>query len=120
MTRGIIFLEVNFNNQKGELVMDKKTLIAIGLAVATGGLGVIAIMVHHTVRKMKIKRERKQLRKYVKKYLGGNDKALELVDGLSNFEIRILFKVIEKTTKKIGEIKLPASISKKFTQALEG
>lgn len=99
--------------------MDKKLLIGIGLSVATGGLAVAALLTFKTVRKFKVNRERKQMRKYVKKYLGGNKKVLEIVDGLSNFEIRIIFKIFNKTTKKIGEIQFPPAISNKISELMD-
>lgn len=100
--------------------MDKKVLLGIGLAVATGGIGLIGLAAFKTVRKVKVHKKRKQLKKYVKKYLGGNEKALAVVDGLSNFEVRILFKIFEKTIEKVGEVKVPGAISNKISALVEG
>ncbi len=100
--------------------MDKKTLIGLGLSFATAGVAVIFILGFRAVNKMKAKRERKKLKKYVNKYLGGNEKALNVIGGLSNLEVHILFKVIQKTTEKLSEIKLPAAISDKISDLVEG
>ena len=100
--------------------MDKKTLIGLGLAVSTGGAAILGLFALRFVRKLKVKRERRQLKKYINKYLGGNQKALVAVDGLSNFEIRILFKIIEKATETVSEIKLPKAISEKISSIVAG
>lgn len=100
--------------------MDKKLLIGIGLAVVTGGAAVIALLAFKTVRKVKVNKRRKKLRKYVKQYLGNNKKALEIVDNLSNFQVRILFKIIEKTAEKVSEVKLPGKLSDKLAEIAEG
>ncbi|AKP66964.1 hypothetical protein [Companilactobacillus ginsenosidimutans] len=100
--------------------MDKKLLIGLGLSVVTGGVAVLGLFAFKTVRKFKVKRERKQLKRLIKKHLNGNEKALAIVDGLSNFEIRILFKIVEKATEKISDIKLPAALSDKISSIAEG
>lgn len=100
--------------------MDKKLLIGIGLAVVTGGAALIGLLAFKTVRKVKVNKKRKKLKKYVKKYLGNNKKALEIVDNLSNFQVRILFKIFEKTTEKISAVKLPGKLNDKLTEIAEG
>ncbi|MQS52953.1 hypothetical protein [Companilactobacillus mishanensis] len=104
--------------------MDKKTLVGLGLSVATAGVGVLLIAGFKTVRKFKIKRERKQLKRYVKKYLKGDEKIMSIVDNLSNFQIRILFKIIEKGREKaesitLPDIKLPAGLEEKLSAIVD-
>lgn len=42
--------------------MDKKLLIGLGLAVSTGGAALIVLGAFKTVRKVKVRRKRKQLK----------------------------------------------------------
>lgn len=99
--------------------MDKKLIIGLALALGTGGLAIAVILAFKTVRKVKVKRERKQLKKYAKKYLKNNKKALEIIDNMSNFQVRILFKVFDKVVEEADKIKLPNALSDKLAGLVE-
>ena len=99
--------------------MDKKLLIGLGLAVSTGGAALIVLGAFKTVRKVKVRRKRKQLKKLAKKYFKGNQKVLDIIDGLSSFEVRVIFKIWEKTGQKAQNFKLPEAISSKLPDVVK-
>lgn len=105
--------------------MDKKQIvIGIILALITGGLFLVAIIILKAIKAIKIKRERLQLESYIKDYFRGNEKLLAFVGTLSDEEVRILINIINKAREEKSDIewktlKLPKILEQKFKDLVD-
>jgi hypothetical protein len=105
--------------------MDKKQIvIGIILSFLSAGTFLVAILIMKILKSLKVKKQRIQLESYIDKYFSGNNKLLAFVGTLSDDQVKILIKVIQKATEKSNDIKiknlkLPKKLRNKFIELVD-
>lgn len=96
----------------------RNVLIGIGAAAAIGAA--IALSSDSTLEKVENRMNRHKAKWFVKEKLHGNEKAMDVVDNLSDDEIRNLLNVVDKVTDLRGNVSNYSEQLKEATMEFKG